>query len=248
MAETDNIARIAEKVSNEVFAVFGWERHTLHNQNWACAVGEHFPRANATHPSDVVFFYEDPYEGGHVYVTTDLKSYAKNTIVKEKVAGAMRRLAMSAECANISEQFQRLYIPDHGRWTAVGLLFIYNHDDAYSSNFDELLAAIDKKNLALATGRRMFVMGPNQIRYLYNVARDIVWLRGKGTIPAQDACHFYYPDMVRTTTLSGKEARAASLEWLAAPWQILRYRRPTPGGGGVDGMLRLLPRWRRFHR
>jgi hypothetical protein len=232
MAETDNIARLAEKVSDELFGVFGWERHPLRNQNWACAVTERHKTHGGTHPSDVVFSYDDPYDTGRVYVTTDLKSYGRDSISKANVAGAVRRLAMATECANLSEQFERLYVPDQGRrWSSVGLLFIYNHDGDYSGDFDSLLATIDKQNFILPARRRMFVIGPYHISYLYNVAHDITTLRGAQKIPFADQCHFYYPDMVRTATRTGREAKAASLEWLTGPWQILRFSRQTLGGG-----------------
>ena len=223
---------MAERVSESIFSIFGWSKHPLHNKNWKCAQTDVHRTQPGTHPSDVVFSYDDPYDLGPVYVTTDLKSYAKGTITKPKVAGAVRSLAMTTDCANQSEDFQKLFVADDGRpSTIVGLLFIYNHDGEYSADFDALLADIDERNFELAPRRRTYIVGPHRIAYLYNVARDITHLRGTKQIPFGEECHFYYPDMVRTTARTGKDASAASLEWLLGPWQILRFARQTPESG-----------------
>jgi hypothetical protein len=40
--------------------------------------------------------------------------------------------------------------------------------------------------------------------------------------------------MVKTATIQGRNLRAASLEVLTGPWQILRFKRATEGGGIVN--------------
>jgi hypothetical protein len=90
MAETENIARMAAKVSDEVFTVFGWQTKGPINQNWTCSTEAH---GKATHPSDVVFWYDDPYSTARVFINTDLKSYAATSISKAAVAGAVSSLA-----------------------------------------------------------------------------------------------------------------------------------------------------------
>jgi hypothetical protein len=232
VSETENIARIAEKVSKELFTIFGWERSGPRNENWKCACPERHRTRDGTHSSDVAFYYDDPYDAGHVYVSVDLKSYAKSSITRANVAGAVSRLAMATECTELSSQFAEYYVPDHGPkpWKAVGLLFIYNHDGDYSSDFDDLVDQIDADNFALPATRRMFLLGPSQISYLYNIARDITHLRGLQDIPQPAECSFFYPDLVRVQTRTAKSARAASLEWLTGPWQILRFSRSADGG------------------
>src|SRR5664279_4389640 len=106
MAETENIAKIAERVSDELFGVFGWERCLPRNQNWSCALKDRHHTQPGTHSTDVVFWYDDPYDAGFVYVTVDLKSYAKESIKVEGVGGALRRLGMATECANTSDEFE----------------------------------------------------------------------------------------------------------------------------------------------
>nr|WP_315206710.1 hypothetical protein [uncultured Albidiferax sp.] len=78
MAETANIAAIAEKLSGELFAEFFWKRTGPMNENWACAKPDH--HNVKTHPSDVVFYYDEPYAKQRIYVNCDLKSYAKSSI------------------------------------------------------------------------------------------------------------------------------------------------------------------------
>lgn len=58
MAETAHIAEIADKLSKELFAEFLWRRVGPTNQNWNCEdTGRH---GVTTHPSDVVFAYDEP--------------------------------------------------------------------------------------------------------------------------------------------------------------------------------------------
>lgn len=58
MAETANIAKLAEFVANNLFARFFWGATGSWNQNWPCEIANHDRK---THPSDVVFYYDEPY-------------------------------------------------------------------------------------------------------------------------------------------------------------------------------------------
>ena len=69
MAETANIARIAEKVSSQLFAEFGWHPCAPRNTSWDCGLRERHRTKASSHPSDIVFCYDDPYDAGFVYVT-----------------------------------------------------------------------------------------------------------------------------------------------------------------------------------
>ena len=228
MAETANIARIAEKVSSQLFAEFGWHPCAPRNTSWDCGLRERHRTKASSHPSDIVFCYDDPYDAGFVYVTADLKSYAKASIQLSKVSGAIRGLAMATECANVSSRFAELYVSDHQAQPThvVGLLFVYNHDGEYTGDFARLLAQVDRTNSTLQQGSRMYVMGPAQITYLYSIAQDITLLRGRLAVPPREDCHFYYPDLVQIPARKSKEAAAASLEWLTGPWQMLRFHTP----------------------
>lgn len=91
MAETGNIAKMAEKISNQLFVDFYWERVGEMNTNWDCVDPLHKKK---THPSDVVFFYDNPYAHSTTYVTCDLKSYGKGSITSSKIQEAVGSLAL----------------------------------------------------------------------------------------------------------------------------------------------------------
>jgi hypothetical protein len=55
VAETANLAKMAEFLANKVFSVFGWKTTGSTNQNWPCE--RQVEHKRLTHPSDVVFFY-----------------------------------------------------------------------------------------------------------------------------------------------------------------------------------------------
>lgn len=65
MAETADIAAMAERLSGELFAEFFWKRTGPMNENWACERPEH--HKVKTHPSDVVFYYDEPYTQQRTY-------------------------------------------------------------------------------------------------------------------------------------------------------------------------------------
>lgn len=107
MAETANIAAIAEKLSGELFAEFFWKRTGPMNENWACEKSEH--HKVKTHPSDVVFYYDEPYTNQRTYVNCDLKSYATSSITTSALRGAVESLTKQVACAEISEEWRTKY-------------------------------------------------------------------------------------------------------------------------------------------
>ncbi|HEY5891820.1 MAG TPA: hypothetical protein VIT91_01190 [Chthoniobacterales bacterium] len=178
-----------------------------------------------THPSDAVFSYESPLEHGRVYLTTDLKSYAAATINKDKLEEALKSLSISAECANQSEEWQQLYADPESNHRVYGMLFIYNHDSDYDKNFPMLLALVKQNLVKVKANYRLFVFGPPEITYLYNVANDILRKRGAHELPSAKHCKFYHPDLVRARVTSNT-LKAATAEMLLSPWQVLEYE-PT---------------------
>src|SRR5580765_478479 len=119
---------MAELASERVFAVFGWERHPLTNQNCACVdkVRHRKQRKSTTHPTDCVFSYVDPYSGRVVFVNTDLKSYAVSTLETADIPKAVRNLGHATECAIRNAQWKDLFIGRECNHEAIGMLFIYN--------------------------------------------------------------------------------------------------------------------------
>jgi len=221
MPETTNIARMAEILSDDVFSRFLWSRTGPLNQNWPCETEAHAPRTS--HPSDVVFYYDEPYTLRRTYVNCDLKSYAKASISASAVLAALENLAQSLSCIEISSEWRNMYIHDGCTPSICGLLFIYNHDGDYDSDFDKILAQVKHEKIRVPRGSQIALFGPQQIRWLDNVRYEIIHMRGISELPPEAQCRFQYPHQVRKKKVQVEKARAASLEMLAGPWITLAY-------------------------
>jgi hypothetical protein len=229
MAETANIAAMAEKLSNELFAEFFWKPTGPMNTNWACLKQEH--HHVRTHPSDVVFFYDDPYSRHRVYVNCDLKSYAKSSITSSALRGALESLSRQVACAEVSDEWRDLYIHPNVTPSVCGLLFVYNHDSEYDTDFRQHLKALQTAKLDLPKGGKVIVLGPEDIFWLDNVRYDIVQMRGRRSgaepLPDPEHCRYFYPQLVRRKNLELEHAKAATLEMLTSQLIVLEYVRPT---------------------
>ena len=139
MSETVNIAEIAVKISKDIFKHFLWEIHPKRDDNFKCNNPEHLgdgKKPKETHPGDAVFFYDDPYLGKRIYLHTDLKSYAKDSITSTSLRKAFKSLCMTVECANESPEWRNKYSVDPSEPHEVrGMLFIHNHDNGYDKLF-----------------------------------------------------------------------------------------------------------------
>lgn len=225
MAETSNIAKMAEKLSKELFAEFQWERMDPTDTNWPC---EDSDKHNAkTHPSDVVFYYEEPYTQARTYINTDLKSYAKGTISTSSVRAAIESLARALSCAEKSNDFKKLFLHDHVSTEICGMLFIYNHDGEYDKDFRSVLSQVSQQKLDIPSKSKIVVLGPSDIFWLSNVRNEIAVMRGgSNEIPDREHCRFYYPHLVRKKNVQLDRAKAATLEMLTAPWIIMSFINP----------------------
>jgi len=228
--ETQNIAAMAEKASKEIFDVFGWRHVGPKNKNWGCVEQEKHDRRRArTHSSDVVFRYEDPWSGKDVYVTSDLKSYAKGTVAQHPVASTLRNLSRAVECANKSEEFQTLYVDFNRQHHVMGMLFIYNHDGGYDEDFSKALEGVQPSQSDVAENNRLGVVGPKRVAYLHTVAKDILIAQGKkGELGPDVQCEFYYPNL-QTIRFAKTTSSVANLETLLCPWLVMRYTKPSLG-------------------
>jgi hypothetical protein len=186
-----------------------------------------------THPSDVVFYYDEPYSSHRTYVNTDLKSYKKGSITSSAIVAAIQSLALTLECAELSEEWKEKFVHEEKTYRIVGLLFIYNHDGEYDSGFDDLLAKVNQEKLKIPRDSRIFVLGPRDIRWLDNVRLDMQMLYSNELLPHQDRWSFYYPDLVRRKKIQ-VAARAATLEMLTGPWIILSY---PANGANMPGYM-----------
>lgn len=224
--ETQNIGKMAEKLSDEVFSEFFWEKIGSTNENWQCEDSEH--HNVDTHPADVVFFYDQPYTQGRTYVHCDLKSYAKNSIQTNAVQGALISLSKQVACAEKSDTWRKRYMHDNVTPLICGLLFVYNHDGEYDKTFHAHLHSLKQEKLDLPTNAKLCVFGPQDIFWLDNVRYEIRQMRGKAgsdKLPDAKDCRFFYPDLDRHANVRPSKARAATVEMLTSPWIVLEYRK-----------------------
>lgn len=225
MAETINISKMAEKLSREMFGEFLWQRMEHTNINWPCEKQD--KHNGKTHPSDVVFYYDEPYTQARTYINCDLKSYARGSITTTSIRTAIESLARALSCAEVSDDFREKFIHDHVSPEICGLLFVYNHDGEYDKDFDTLIDQIKNEDLEIPPNSKIVVLGPSDIFWLNNVHHEIAYMRGSsGTIPARENCKYFYPNLVRRKNIQPENAKAATLEMLTAPWIILKYTHP----------------------
>ena len=221
MAETNNIAQLAEIVSDDLFARFFWRRTGSWNQNWPCENPKHLPRK--THPSDVVFYYDEPYSLRRAYFNCDLKSYSSSRINTGVIQSALEDLAQALTCMEVSEAWHKMYVHEGSSPFLCGLLFIYNHDGDYDRNFDYLLSSVKYDDIRIPKGSQIIILGPQQIRWLDNVRYEMVYMRGNKDLPDEQFCRFEYPHLVRKKKVQIEIARAATVDMLTGPWITLGY-------------------------
>jgi hypothetical protein len=221
MPETENIAKLAEIISNDVFARFFWGRTGSWNQNWPCENQQHLPRR--THPSDVVFYYDEPYSLQRTYLNCDLKSYSSGRINAGVIRDALENLAQTLTCMEVSEPWREMYVHEGSSPFLCGLLFIYNHDGDYDRDFDHLLSSVRYDDIRIPKGSQITILGPQQIRWLDNVRYEMVYMRGNRDLPDEQHCRFEYPHLVRKKKVQIEIAKAATIDMLTGPWITLGY-------------------------
>ena len=198
MSETSNITKIAELVSRDLFAPFHWQRNHITNCNWKCMHPETHKTHFGTHPTDVVWYYDEPYEAKRTYIQADLKSYAVGSLSKSSILTSLKNLIMSVECAPDSAEWRRKYLVDDGiPFRVLGLLFLYNHDGQFDSDFSSLIAdAFAGTPFPMNPETKIMIMGPNHIWDLYSIASNIKQL-GSETGEIIQAIPFYPEGRIR---------------------------------------------------
>lgn len=235
--ETSAITKMAVRVSDDLFEWFRWKRIPLPDLNFDCVkTATHAPsKENHTHPVDAVFHYTDPYLNKIIYMNTDLKSYASGSIDANGIFSALKSLALTIDCARVSEEWQdRYHLLGDLPYEVRGMLFVYNHDAEFDKNFYDLLTtpvkrrgASDKtqiklETLPIADGQVIHLFEPSLISYLTTVVADAQRLHAEGTFPERQY-EFFYPDL-RLHKASGSEFdRPATAEVLAGPYLIIRH-------------------------
>lgn len=219
MAETDNIMRMAELISNEIFSEFLWKRSAPKNTNWACKKPAH---GKATHPSDVVFYYDEPYQNVRTYIQCDLKSYKKDSIRAPQIKNSVVSLSQQVSCADESQEWHDLFAVDVN-YQIYGLLFIYNNDRLYDREFSQYLPYIKQSDIDIAKKSKIFVFGPDQVYWLECVVGYISSNRGRGKLPARECCSYFYPETRIRKKVRPRSQHPATLEMLSSPWIIMKH-------------------------
>lgn len=234
MGETKNIGEIADVLSRDIFRHFLWNTHPKSDDNFDCTNEKHLGeggKPKASHPGDVVFFYQDPYLGKIVYLHTDLKSYAKDSITSTSLRGAFKSLCMTVDCARASDSWRSKYSIDESEAYEVrGMLFIHNHDNGYDKPFYEAVDKVDLQALPVAAGTQLHFLGPKDIQRLYSIANDIRGLKGDGELPSKYT--FYYPDLVMTRRQGDVWEQPATVEVLTAPYLIIKHQETEKQNAG----------------
>ncbi|MBE2203740.1 MAG: hypothetical protein IAE94_05340 [Chthoniobacterales bacterium] len=234
MAETVNIQSMAEDLAQEIFEMFGWERVGPTNSNWPCEQKKrHSKKQAGGHTSDMVFRYCDPHFGEVVYLISDLKSYKAASIDGFDMEDCLKNIGETISCAELSKEFRTLYVNESDKNHTRGLLFIYNNDGDYTKDFSKELEELNPRSLNLDKGKRLYVLSPARVRYLYSIKKDIESeYRPKGLLGANPPKHFVYP-VLSTIHFFETRSKVASIETLLAPWQVIEYGR----AGGTNGYL-----------
>lgn len=190
-------------------------------------------QAKVTHPTDIVFYYDEPYSNHRTYINCDLKSYAASTIRKGEVRKAIVSLCRAVTCLEKSATWRDRYVlPDKNALFA-GLLFVYNHDGEYNSKFDEILAEINLSNMDIPRGSKIIVLGPKEISWIDNVSDEIIRMKGKDQIGPRESWRYFYPPLVLAKNVQ-PSAKAAIVEMLTGPWIVLKHRL---SGAAKDSVL-----------
>lgn len=227
MGEQVNVGEVAVKVGEDIFSHFYWNVHNLRDINFACVNKDHKsdgakPKSKETHPSDAIFYYDDPYKGIRIYLHTDFKSYGAKTIGKIKLRSAIKSLAMSVECAKLSPDWPLKYgIDEDVNYDIHGLLFVYNHDKKYKEDFKKLIEETDLSTLDIAANVYVHYLDPADINRIWSIANDIIRLVYQKTLPKNYS--FYYPELFLSKSHGDVWSQPATIETLCAPYFIIRY-------------------------
>ncbi|WP_059004160.1 hypothetical protein [Pseudomonas syringae] len=226
MSETVNIGEIAERLVDDIFSYFLWDIRPRMNENFSCHCPHHITptgKQKDLHPGDIIFSYPDPYLGSTIYLHTDLKSYAKDSITKTKVRDAFKSLGMTIECARESESWREIFSIDTSEEYEVrGLLFVHNHDHGYQSAFYNLIDTLGFDSIPIPPNVCMHYFGPDDIMRMYSICNDIMRLISQKKISSEYT--FYYPDLVMLHRQGDVWGQPATVEALTSPYLILQHK------------------------
>jgi len=228
MAETANIAKMAETLSKELFGAFGWQQTGPMNSNWTC----HNKKEHGvqTHPADAVWYYDEPYSNLRTYILADLKSYGVASITPNKVQEAIVSMSKAMVCAESSDEWKQRFLVDTARSSQInGLLFIYNHDGEYDKDFGQLLKGVAAADVRfIPQNRNLIVLGPKDICELNAIVTHIKTLGASGRIQNELQTSFFFPELKlkkRTLPEGDPWNNAAPLPYLLSKIISLKARK-----------------------
>lgn len=102
-----------------------------------------------------------------------------------------------------------------------GMLFIYNHDNAYDQDFMELFKKATEK-ISIDKGNIISVIGPKKILYLANIAANIKTLRGEKQLTDEEY-GFFYPEQPVRKIYHDQSRLPLTVEQIGGSFHVLRY-------------------------
>ncbi|WP_202740594.1 hypothetical protein [Acinetobacter sp. 'aerobic (ED)'] len=242
MSETIRIAELATKISDELFSFFRWSTCSENDLDFKCNTPTlHFhnttEESSKTHPTDVVFYYHDPYLNKKIYFNTDLKSYAENTIKYDEVKAWLISLIKGTECAKGSVEWKQRY-DIRGATEIRGLLFVYNHDGLFKKSIYDFIHDLPNpkikegqsrnkgfylKDLNIPKNMKLHMIDPLLIDYMLTIKHDIATLKSVDKIPHPNKLNFFYPNKQLYKPALAPSERPATIEMLSGPFLIITY-------------------------
>lgn len=225
MAETVNIAGVANKIVEDIFKWFKWEINSRMDENFPCTKGEKHKVSSTnclTHPVDVVFSYFDPYLNKTILLNTDLKSYAKASVTATAIRKAMKSLANTVDCAQSNPVWKSRYTEEGKNYDIRGMLLVCNHDDTYDKEFFTHFSGIRLDKLVEKKNEIIHILEPKRIKYLFDVITDMQKLIANDTFPKDDYS-FYYPELHLHKKNGNYQNYPATIEVLTSPYMIIQH-------------------------
>ena len=244
MAETIRIAELANLITKEIGDFLKWTIHPENDLNFPCLMTtKHFDGAeetdNKTHPTDLVIYYDDPYENKRVYLNTDLKSYETKSIGPTSVKEWLTSITKGTVCSLASDEWRQRYGIE-GSYEISGLLFIYNHDGKFDKPFFSYIydypnpphtgkrapQRFHLKDLNVPANLKLHVMDPLLIDNILSIRHDLNILRSEQKVPLSDAyapISFFYPTRQRFKSRFTPPECPATIELISGPFFIMTY-------------------------
>lgn len=243
MSETVNTSVIAPKAASQIFEFFKWTFRKIGpaDTNFDCIFLEEHSSLKKdidefkqhTHPTDAVFYYEDPYFHKNIYFNVDFKSYSDSSISLSSVRNAVNSMARSIQCARSSTEWSSRFMVKEP-FEVRGLLFTYNHDNSFDKNFysffnvyedftegDDKKGKINPSSLKLAKSQKIHIADPELIHYwqtvVVNAKQDITDHK------LGNKYFFHYPQLVEFRNNNNKFTNPATIEMLSGPFIIIGY-------------------------